>query len=344
MHPRQSSRCWPKSDVVTDLATKSTASLTAVEPHQGRRRQRAAADSRGPRRSLTHLLSGPGLLAVPACVFLLLFAIYPIVTTIVNSFRNVTVTGLITGNLPFVGLDNFVMVLKDPKFAQSALLAVIFTVVCVAAQFTLGLALALLLNRRFAGRGLLRGILMIPWVLPIVVIASTFKWMFQSGNGLVNTVLRSIDPNLAVGWLESATPAFIAIVIANIWLGFPFAMSNLSAALQTLPTAVLEAAVIDGASNRQRFWHVVLPMLRGPILILLTLQVIYTFNVFELILVMTGGGPAGSTEVITYYVYQMGFAYFELGPASAATVLMLVFLGAFSALYLRLAARSEARG
>lgn len=314
----------------------------AAGPLAGRRRAPSPAPRSGARR-LRRLLSGPGMLAVPACLFLLAFAVYPLVTTIANSLRNVTVTGLITGNLPFVGFANFAKVLADPKFAQSALLAVIFTVVCVAFQFTLGFALAVLLNRKFAGRGILRGILMIPWVLPIVVIGSTFKWMFQSGNGLVNTVLRMISPDLAVGWLEQATPAFIAIIIANIWLGFPFALSNMSAALQTLPTAVLEAAVIDGASSRQRFWHVIVPMLRGPILILLTLQVIYTFNVFELILVMTGGGPAGSTEVITFYVYQMGFAYFDLGPASAATVLMLVFLGIVSAVYLRLASRTELR-
>lgn len=312
-------------------------------PIEDRRRGPSPAPHPPAVRRRRRLFSGPGLLAVPACLFLLAFAVYPLATTVVNSFRNVTVTGLITGNLPFVGFSNFAEVLGDPKFAQAALLAVVFTVVCVAFQFTLGFALALLLNRRFAGRAILRGVLMIPWVLPIVVIASTFKWMFQSGNGLVNTVLRTISPDLAVGWLESATPAFIAIIIANIWLGFPFALSNMSAALQTLPATVLEAAVIDGATTRQRFWHVILPMLRGPILILLTLQVIYTFNVFELILVMTGGGPAGSTEVITFYVFQMGFAYFELGPASAATVLMLVFLGIVSAIYLRLATRTELR-
>jgi multiple sugar transport system permease protein len=283
------------------------------------------------------------LLAAPAIVFLLVFAAYPIVVTVVNSFRHVTVIGLVTGNLPFVALENYVAVTTEPRFVQAAWLALVFTVASVSVQFLIGLGMALLLNHRFRGRAALAGILMIPWVLPIVVVAATFKWMFQSGNGLVNTVLRSISPDLAVGWLEQATPAMIAIIIANIWLGFPFAMSNLLAALQTVPVAVLEAATVDGANRFQRFWSVVLPMIRGPIAILLTLQLIYTFNVFELILVMTGGGPAASTSVITYYAYQLGFEFFDLGPASAVTVLMLIFLGLLSALYIRLSLRSEFR-
>jgi multiple sugar transport system permease protein len=293
---------------------------------------------RGSATNRSHLL-----LAAPACLFLLVFAAYPIVITVVNSFRHITVLGLVTGNLPFVAFDNYVAVVFEPRFQQSAWLALVFTVASVSVQFLLGLGMALLLNGRFRGRAALAGILMIPWVLPVVVIAATFKWMFQSGNGLVNTVLRAINPDLAVGWLEQATPAMVAIIIANIWFGFPFAMSNLLAALQTVPTAVLEAATVDGATRLQRFWSVVLPMIRGPIAILLTLQLIYTFNVFELILVMTGGGPAGSTSVITYYAYQLGFEFFDLGPASAVTVLMLIFLGLLSALYIRLSLRLEFR-
>lgn len=283
------------------------------------------------------------MLAAPACLFLLVFAAYPIVITVVNSFRNVTVLGLVTGNLPFVALENYTAIMTEPRFLQSAWLALVFTVASVSVQFLIGFGMALLLNGRFRGRGVLAGLLMIPWVLPVVVVAATFKWMFQSGNGLVNTVLRWINPELAIGWLEQATPAMIAIIIANIWFGFPFAMTNLLAALQTVPTTVLEAATVDGANRFQRFWSVVLPMIRGPIAILLTLQLIYTFNVFELILVMTGGGPAGSTSVITYYAYQLGFEFFDLGPASAVTVLMLIFLGLLSALYIRLSLRLEFR-
>jgi multiple sugar transport system permease protein len=282
----------------------------------------------------------PVLFVVPGLLFLLAFAVYPLVLTVLNSFRDVTVPGLVTGKMPFVGLENYRTIVGDREFWQSAWRAVVFTVVCVVCQFGLGLLLAVLLNRPFRGRGVLRTILMVPWVLPIIVIGATFKWMFQSGNGLVNTVLSYIGIQ-GPGWLEAAGPAFLTIIIANIWFGFPFAMQNLSAALQTIPVAVMEAATVDGANRFQRFWRIVMPMISGPVAILVTIQIIYTFNVFELIMVMTGGGPAGSTAVVTYYAYQLGFDFWKLGPASAATVLILVALGAFSALYVRLSSKSE---
>lgn len=290
---------------------------------------------------LNSLRNSPVLFIVPGCVFLLLFAVYPLGLTLVNSFRSVTVPGLVTGAMPFIGFDNYVAVVTDSAFWDSVGRTVVFTVVCVAAQFLIGLAMAVLLNRPFRGRSTLRVLLMIAWVLPVVVIGATFKWMFQSGNGLVNTVLRGLGLD-GIGWLEQPTTAFVAIIIANVWFGIPFAMSNLSAALQTVPIPVLEAATVDGADRFQRFRSVVLPSISAPILILLTIQIIYTFNVFEIILVMTGGGPAGSTTVLTYYIYQLSFEFFDLGPASAAVVLMMVTLGAFSALYVRLSTRSEA--
>jgi multiple sugar transport system permease protein len=293
-------------------------------------------------KQLAKIWRGPAVLAVPACAFLIAFAVYPLATTVVYSFRHVTISGLLTGDMAFVGVDNFADAFRDPLLAHSTWLAVVFTVSCVAAQFVVGFALALLLNQSFRGRGVLRGLLMLPWVLPIVVIGATFKWMFQS-SGLVNTVIGSVDPQWQVGWLQQATPAMITIIIANIWLGFPFAMSNLLTGLQTIPVPVLEAARIDGASTVQRFFQIVLPLMKAPILILLTLQLIFTFNVFELILVITGGGPANATSLITYFDYQLGFQYFNLGEASAVTVLMLVVLAAVSALYIRLATSEEAR-
>src|SRR5699024_8526479 len=157
------------------------------------------------------------------CAFLLLFAFYPLVLTLVNSFRNVTVPGLVTGDMPFVWFDNYRAILDDQEFWVSTGRAVIFTVVCVGAQFLLGLLLAVLLKRSFRCRGMLRVLLMVPWVLPVVVIGATYKWMFQSGNGLVNTVLRMVGLD-GVGWLEQSSTAFIAIIIANIWYGFPFAL------------------------------------------------------------------------------------------------------------------------
>lgn len=274
-------------------------------------------------------------------LFMAAFAVYPLATTILNSFRQVSVGGLITGNLPFVGMANYTDLFGDDRFSRAVVLAVIFTLSSVVAQFVLGLGLAVLLNRHFAGRRVLQAFLVVPWVLPVIVVTITFKWMFQSGNGVVNALLGALDPTLEVGWLEEAAPALIAIIIANVWWGFPFVFSNASAALQTIPHSVLEAAQVDGASPARRFWSVVLPMIRGPVLVIVTMQVILTVNVFELVLVMTGGGPAGATSILSYYIYQLGFNFYDIGAASAATVVLLVALTVLSAAYIRFTTRGE---
>jgi multiple sugar transport system permease protein len=282
------------------------------------------------------------LMVLPAALFLLIFAAYPIVMTIVYSFEKVTVPGLMTHRLPFVGLDNYLTVLADPGFMQSARISAIFTIASVFFQFVIGFSLALLFNERFALRGALRGLIMLGWVLPIIVVGTTFKWMFQNRDGVINALLNGLfGHSAAAPWLEQPTYALIAIIIANIWLGVPFMFAMLLAGLQTIPASVHEAARIDGATAMERLRHVTLPLMRGPSLIVLTLSVIYTLNVFEIILVITGGGPGLATSVVTYYAYQQGFQFFKLGPASAVTVLVFLVLAAVSALYIRLLRKSE---
>ncbi len=279
---------------------------------------------------------------IPAVLFLLMFAAYPIVMTVIYSFQKVTVLGLMQGNLPFVGLENYATVLRDPTFRQAALLSLIFTVTCVAFQFVLGFALAVLFNNRFPLRGLLRGLIMLAWVMPLIVVGTTFKWMFQSQNGVLNAGIESVfGAGQGLPWLEHPTTALTAVIIANIWLGVPFIFAMLLAGLQTIPSSVYEAARIDGATAFGRFRHITLPLMRGPSLIVLTLSIIYTLNVFEIILIITGGGPGAATSVVTYYAYQQGFNFFKLGPASAVTVLVFVVLAIISFTYIRLLQASE---
>jgi multiple sugar transport system permease protein len=298
---------------------------------------------RGPAGRRRHRSPSAGgyLFLAPAVVFLLVFAIYPIAVTVVYSFRNVTVAGLLSGRLPFVGLGNYREVLADPQFVHSVTVSVIFTVVSVIFQFGIGFALALLFNVRFPGRGAMRAIVMIGWVLPLVVVGTIFKWMFQSGEGVVNTVLTAVHPSLAVAWLEEPKSALGAIILTNIWLGIPFDMAMLLAGLQAISPVIYEAARIDGAGRWQCLRYVTLPLMRGPSLIVATLGVIYTMNVFEIILIVTGGGPGDATTVVPYYAYQRVFQFFKVGQASAVTVLMLCLLALVSALYLRLLRRSE---
>lgn len=282
------------------------------------------------------------LFLAPAVLFLLLFAVYPIAMTVIYSFQKVTVSGLMTRNLPFVGLKNYATVLQDPAFIQAAYLSAVFTVASVLFQFVFGFALALLFNRTFPLRSLLRGLIMLGWVLPLIVVGTTFKWMFQSSNGIFNTALKSLfGPGAAVPWLEQSGSALVAIILANIWLGIPFMFAMLLAGLQTIPLSVYEAARIDGASSWERFRYITLPLMRGPSLIVLTLSVIYTLNVFEIILIITGGGPGAATSVVTYYAYQQGFNFLKLGPASAVTVLVFLVLAVVSAIYIRLLKSNE---
>lgn len=276
------------------------------------------------------------LFLLPAVVFLLAFAAYPIVTTVVYSFRKVTVPGLMTGKLPFVGLANYQQVLTDPLFQHSVLIALIFTAASVLFQFIFGFSFALLFNNRFPLRGLLRGLVMLAWVMPLIVVGTVFKWMFQSGTGIINAGLAAIDPSLPVAWLEQPRSALLAVIITNIWLGIPFNMAMLLAGLQGISPSVYEAARVDGASTWQRFRYVTLPLMRGPSLIVITLSIILTLNVFEIILIITGGGPGQATTVSTFYAYQQAFQFFKVGPASAVTVLSFCLLALVSAVYLRL--------
>lgn len=276
------------------------------------------------------------LFVLPAVVFLLAFAAYPIVTTILYSFRKVTVPGLMTGILPFVGLSNYRLVLADPLFLHSVVISLIFTAASVCFQFVFGFAFALLFNSRFRLRGLFRGLVMLAWVMPQIVVGTVFKWMFQSGTGIINAALGAISPALPLAWLEQPGSALLAVILTNIWIGIPFNMAMLLAGLQGISLSVYEAARIDGASAWQRFRYVTLPLMRGPSLIVITLSIILTLNVFEIILIITGGGPGQATTVSTYYAYQQAFQFFKVGPASAVTVLSFCLLAVVSAVYLRL--------
>ena len=212
--------------------------------------------SREVRRLRPRLPSTDYLFLAPAGLFLLLFAVYPIVMTGIYSFQKVTVAGLMTRNLPFVGLLNYVTVLRDPAFLQAAHVSAVFTVSSVFFQFIFGFALALLFNNNFPLRSLLRGLIMLGWVLPLIVVGTTYKWMFQSSSGIINHALESLfGPGAAVPWLEQSGSALLAIIIANIWLGIPFMFAMLLAGLQTIPVPVYEAARIDGASAWERLLH-----------------------------------------------------------------------------------------
>lgn len=293
------------------------------------------------RRQLVRKL-GPYLFLLPATLFLAIFLLYPICTMLIFSFEQVNVGSLLTGNTPFVGLENYHTVLSDTTFRTSLGVSLAFTVACLVFQFGIGFLLALLFNRPLPGVGVMRGSVMIAWMLPIVVSGTIFKWMLQGDSGIINYGLLGLGViHSPLQWLSDPKIALWGVIIANIWIGIPFNMSLLLAGLQGIPGSLYEAAVVDGANGMNRFLHVTLPLMRSTSLTVLMLGFIYTLNVFDLIYVMTGGGPVNSTEVMPLYAYNIAFGQFDFGSGSAVATLIFLLLLAVSAAYLYFIRREE---
>lgn len=278
----------------------------------------------------------------PALVFMMVTMVYPIVDNVRMSLFDVNVSTFLTNTAPFAGLDNYARVVSDPAFQKAAVTTLIFTIGSLIFQFVIGFALALLFNRSFPGNGLLRALLLLGWMLPSVVSGSIFRWSFDGGMGIINYVLEAIGVlGGPVYWLNSPTTALAATIIANIWVGIPFNMILLLPGLQSISASLYEAASIDGANSRQSFRYVTLPLMRPVILSVLLLGIIYTFKAFDIVYVMTGGGPVDATTTLTIYVYKMVFSFFRFGDGSAAAILLLLFLSIVAFGYLWLSQREE---
>jgi multiple sugar transport system permease protein len=298
----------------------------------------------GKKRGLSKIRWDLYAFVIPAFLFLGIFTIYPVLTMATLSFEQVDLGSIISGITPFVGLQNYQQVLGDPVFQRGVGTSLVFTAASVFFQYILGFLLALLFNQRFPLSRLLRGLVMMGWVLPIVVSSTIFKWMLQQDTGIINYALLSLHiVRQPVPWLTDPGVALLSPIIANIWLGIPFYMALLLAGLQGIAPNLYEAAQVDGANAVQRLRYITLPLMRSPSLIVLTLGIIYTLNVFDLIYILTNGGPANATNVLPIYAYQQAFSYFNLGMGSAVTMLMFVFLLVVSSGYIFLIRREGAR-
>lgn len=272
----------------------------------------------------------------PAILFVGAIFGYPLIANLQMSVQHVTVGSFLTGIAPFVGLDNYSDLFHDTLFLTSLQQTAIFTVFSIAGQMSIGMGLALFFWRAFPLSTALRTLMLVPWLLPLIVSATIWQWMFDLDSGVINYVLTSLNivPE-RIPWITSVGFAMIATVITNIWVGIPFSMAVFYSGLQSLPREVLEAAEIDGATKWQRFWRIILPML-GPLTgIVFTLSVTYTVKVFDLIFILTGGGPANATQTLATYAYQRSFRNFDWGHGAAiGNILILISLG-FAYFYLR---------
>jgi multiple sugar transport system permease protein len=305
-----------------------------------------AAPADGPAlRRRQHLRSRLTALAflAPLALYLAAFYVYPLYRNLDLSLRDYTVRSFVAGDAPFSGLDNFRTVLDDPTFGPAMRHTMIFTFVSIAFQYAAGLALAVFFNRHFRLAGTLRALFLIPWLLPLIVSASTWSWMFNSESGVLNYALHTVGV-APVDWLNSPHWALTSVIIANIWIGIPFNLVILYSGLQNIPGELYEAASLDGASAWQQFRRITFPLLRPVSAITLLLGLVYTLKVFDLIWIMTKGGPSDASATLATWSYQLGFGSLlpKFGPGAAVGNVLILIALVFGLLYIRVQRRQEA--
>lgn len=283
-----------------------------------------------------------GFLA-PVVLYLVVFYAYPLVRNLDLSLRDYTVRSFIDGNAPFVWFANYVTVFQDATFWPALANTATFTLVSLAFQYSIGMALAVFFFQRFPLSSTLRALFLVPWLLPLLVSASAWSWMLNSDSGVVNAALSAIG--LApVNWLTSPQWALVSVLIANIWIGVPFNLVILYSGLQNISSDVSEAASIDGANAWQKFWRITFPLLRPVSAITILLGLVYTLKVFDIIWIMTRGGPGSSSTTFAIWSYRLGFgsALPDLSPAAAVGNLLIVIALVFGLIYIRAQRRLEA--
>lgn len=294
-----------------------------------------------PRRSArkwfdTRLL--PLLFLAPALVFIFGLTVWPVLQAARLSFTSADLGSLISGEHEFVGWDNYVHMLTDAHLRRVFVTTAVFGLACVLGTMVLGIAVALLLNQSFRGRTLLGVLVLLPWAVPAVAAAIVWQWMFHDQYGIVNFTLASAGLETFAGfpWFNNRYTAFTAIGIVIVWQSFPFVALCMLAGLKSISGEVREAAKVDGAGPWQTVRLIILPMLKPLILVLVVISTIWDFKVFDQIFVMTGGGPARTTEVLAIATWREAFTQHDFGLASALAMAMFVILAAITLVYLRL--------
>ena len=275
---------------------------------------------------------------LPAFTYIVLFFGYPLVKNVWMGFVDFRTATFVTGDAPWIGLANYIEVLANPVLPIATVNTLVITIATVAIQLVLGLLIASFFNQQFAGARFYSSAMLLPWLLPLVTTAAVWRWLLREDGPLI----VALAP-LGVAGSPLADPdAALAVLIGvNIWLGIPFFVIILGAALQSVPADQLEAASLDGAGRFGRFWHIVLPAIRPQVTVATTLSIIYTLKVLELPLILTGGGPANATQTLGTVAYNLSFKQFEFGQGAAVgNILMLVTL-VFAVAYVYLGARKE---
>jgi multiple sugar transport system permease protein len=279
---------------------------------------------------------------LPALIYMLLLVGYPIIDNIRLSFYDVNVLNISAKSQPFIGLQNYSEIFNKGTVQIAMGNTLFYTVLCIIFQFIIGFALALFFNQKFGLSGRLRGLVMISWLMPGTITALMFKFMFSLDGGIINSLLLRLHLiHSPIEWLIQPHSAMWAAIIANTWIGVPFNMILLTTGLITIPKDIYESAAMDGANAINKFLRITLPLLKPAITSLLILGFIYTFKVFDLIVVMTNGGPVNATEMLSTYSYKLSFGEFNFSQGAAVANILFVILFIISLGYLKMVSKEE---
>ncbi|KAA0221973.1 sugar ABC transporter permease [bacterium] len=278
---------------------------------------------------------------LPSFLVLGFVVLYPFIYNLVISFSNMSLTNFL--DWKFVGFEQYVKVFAEPQFYILFLKTITWTVVNLFFHVTIGVSLALLLHRPLPGRAIFRTLLILPWAVPQYITALTWRGMFNYEFGSINLIMQQILNLAPVQWLSDPFWAYTAATITNIWLGFPFMMIIALGGLQSIPKELYEAADVDGASSWRQFWTITAPLLKPVMVPAITLGVIWTFNNFNVIwLVSDGGKPADSTHILVSYVYRQVFNYYRYGFAAALSLVIFGILLVFGIRFIKQTKATEA--
>lgn len=276
---------------------------------------------------------------LPGVLYMLVVVGYPIVYNFILSFKDTSVRNLATGTSKFIGLQNYIELFHNPTFILVLKNTFVFTIGSLIFQFTIGYLLALFFYKKFTLSGPIRGLMLIPYMMPMAVTGLLGQNLFLNG-GLINNLLSKIGI-AGPAWLTSTSTAMIAVVIMNCWVGIPFNMLLLISGMSNISEDVYEASAIDGASRMQQFWKITMPLMKDSILAVLMLGFIYTFRAFDLMFIMTAGGPLNSTDVLGTYSYMLSFTQYQFSKGSAVAIVLFLCLLLIGILYLLLLRKDD---
>lgn len=276
---------------------------------------------------------------LPAFFYMILVLGYPLVYNIILSFKNVNVKNLTKGGSVFVGFQNYIDLFQNATFRLVLKNTFVFTIACLVFQFTIGFIFALFFSQKFKLSGPIRGMILVSYMMPMSVTGLLGKNIFANA-GLINDLLSKIGI-AGPEWLVNTSTSMIAVIIMNCWVGIPFNMLLLVSGLTNIPGDVYESASIDGATWIQRFRYITLPLMKGSIFSVLMLGFIYTFRAFDLMYIMTSGGPLNSTDVLGTYSYTLSFTQFEFSKGSAVAMVLFACLFIVGLFYLRLLSKED---